>query len=196
MLRLARDTAPRCLPPNPTLKAGCMVKTKLPLTCSLTHSPTHYSSTSHPLAHSLLEQDVLGGLACVAYSTSSNPWEAEYCSLWEHTACCQVARLAAAQPSKRGPDSPQPAKSALADSAVFDHLGRLRLPRAGRRREGHRLRRWRGRGNRRPPAWFGARVLQPERDPRPRPGVCRGAGHRLGVRHGAFTRGVRLITPL
>ena len=39
---------------------------------------THYS-----LAYSLLEQDVIGGLPCVAYSTSSSPWEAEYCSLWD-----------------------------------------------------------------------------------------------------------------
>lgn len=125
----------------------------------------------------LLEQDVLGGLSCVAYSTSSSPWEAEYCSLW-------VAQRAQSGLSCSGPAAHQ---TALTDSATFDHPGCLRLPRTRWRRDDSRLRQDRGR-NPQARAWLGARVLHAKRDPRPRPGVRRAGGDRLGVRDGSLMR--------
>ena len=73
---------------------------------------------THSLAYSLLEQDVIGGLPCVAYSTSSNPWEADYCSLWvtQHAIQSATAR-----------SSPALCKMALAGRSPQSALADLQL---------------------------------------------------------------------
>ena len=136
----AHHTAPRCLPlmppqpPHSTPRHGVWRRQN-----------SHHAFTR---LYSLVEQDVIGGLPCVAYSTSSNPWEADYCSLWVTQHAIQSATARSSPALCKMALAGRSHQSALADSAAFDQLGRLRLPRAGRRREGHRLRRRSGRRNR------------------------------------------------